>query len=144
MANDLRNRNYDMFGDPMDNFFGNFGKNMFNSFANSNEMKTDVVENKDNFQVTAELPGFKKDNIDLDYHDNNLNIRANHDLNKEAKDNKGNVLRKERSTSNVARSFYLPHVDFNNISASYDGGLLKITLPKESKDQRNGHSIDIK
>ncbi|TPR39747.1 Hsp20/alpha crystallin family protein [Apilactobacillus micheneri] len=140
MANELRNSDLGVF-EPTDDFFGDFGKNFFNSIA-SNQMKTDVTENKDNYVVTSELPGFKKDNIHIDYENDNLNIRATHDLKKENNDQAGRVIRKERTARNTSRSFYLPDVENDKISASYDGGILKITLPKEAKDN-NKHKINI-
>ena len=77
--------------DPMDDFFGDFGRSLFDSVANRNQMKTDVVEHKDGYQVTAELPGFKKNHIKLDYRDNTLMIHADHNLNQETKSAKGRV-----------------------------------------------------
>lgn len=141
MANELRNRDFDVF-DPMNDFFGDFGKNFFNSVA-GNQMKTDVIENKDNFEVNAELPGFKKADIHLDYDNDTLSIHATHDLRKEDKDTEGKVLRKERTSSNVSRAFYLPDVESDKIAASYDGGILKVTLPKQEVTKETAHKIDI-
>ncbi|MHA8137995.1 Hsp20/alpha crystallin family protein [Lactobacillaceae bacterium Scapto_B20] len=140
MANDLSDMNSRL--DPMDAFLGDFGKSFLSSYA-GNQMKTDVVENNDNYEVDSELPGFKKNDIKLDYNDDTLNVRAVHDLTKEDNDENGNVLRRERSSSNIARSFYLPSVDSSKIKATYDGGMLKITLPKRSEDQRKGTKISI-
>ncbi|UQS84600.1 Hsp20/alpha crystallin family protein [Apilactobacillus apisilvae] len=137
MANELRNDVFD-FMNPMDGFFGNMNRN----FSNTSKMKTDVVENDNNFEVNAELPGFKKNNIDLDYRNDTLSIHAVHDLNKDQKDKEGQLIRSERSSSNVSRAFYLPNVENDKISASYDGGILKITLPKEAKDKTK-HEINI-
>ncbi|MBW1604912.1 Hsp20/alpha crystallin family protein [Lactobacillus sp. Sy-1] len=136
MTNDLRN--VDAALDPMDAFFGNFGKSFLSSVS-GNQMKTDVVENNDNYEVDSELPGFKKNDIKLDYNDDTLSVHAVHDLTKEDSDKQGNVLRRERSSSNVARSFYIPGIDDSKISASYDGGILKITLPKRVNDKKNTH-----
>ncbi|CAI2609784.1 Hsp20/alpha crystallin family protein [Apilactobacillus apinorum] len=140
MANELRNRDFDVF-DPMSDFFGDFGKNFFNSVA-GNQMKTDVIENEDNYVVSSELPGFKKDDIHLDYDNDTLSIHASHNLNKEDTNKEGKVLRKERTSSNVARSFYLPDVEIDQISAKYDGGILKIELPKSTQKQA-AHKISI-
>lgn len=142
MANELRNM-FDDDEDPMNDFFGNFGRSLFDSVASHNQMKTDVVEHKDDYQVTSELPGFKKDDIHMDYRDNTLRIHATHNISKVAKNDKGRVLRKERSNSDVARAFYLPNVDLSKVSATYDGGLLKVTLPKVEKDD-SSHQINIK
>lgn len=134
----------DDFDTPMDNFFGNLGRNMFRSMPAINNMRTNVTEDNKGFHVTAELPGFKKNNIHLDYRDNTLRIGAKHNINKEAKNDKNHVIRREISNSNVQRAFRLPNVDFNKITASYDGGLLKINLPKQEAKKNQGHQINIK
>lgn len=131
--------------DLMNNFFGNLGRDMFRSIPSfANEMRTDVTDDGNNYHVTAALPGFKKNNIHLDYRNNTLWIHATHKISKEAKDDNAHVLRKERSNSNVAREFCLPNVDFDKITASHDGGLLKINLPKQTAKQDTSHRINIK
>ncbi|KRM69687.1 Hsp20/alpha crystallin family protein [Apilactobacillus ozensis] len=129
MARELRN-NMNLFS-PMNNFMSDFDDNFFSSFA-GNQMRTDVIENKDNYVVTSELPGFKKENIHLNYRNNTLSVKANHEINKN--DNK--YLRIERSTQSVARSFQIPNVKADGIKASYDGGILKITLPKDRQENK--------
>lgn len=140
MTNYLANRNFNEL-DPMNFFsdFGNFGRHFFND----DTMKTDIKENDDGYEVTAELPGFKKDGIHIDYRDNTLRINAVHNLDRKDKDDKGRVLRQERSSSNVTRSFYLPGVDQDSVKATYDGGILKLTLPKETADKQDSHHIAI-
>ncbi|MTV82834.1 Hsp20/alpha crystallin family protein [Secundilactobacillus folii] len=141
MANFLANRDYDEM-DPMNFFndFGNFGRRFFN---NNDTMKTDIKETDKSYEVSAELPGFKKDGIHLDYRDNTLRINAVHNIDREDKDEKGRVLRQERSSSNITRSFYLPGVDQDNVKATYDGGILKLTLPKLTEDKKDSHHISI-
>jgi len=140
MANDVMNRNFDLF-DPM-NFFnevGNLGHDMFSGDGN---MKTDVVEHDKDYVVTAELPGFKKDDIHVDYRDDTLRISGKTEVNQSSKDDDGRVLRQERSSQNVARSFYLPDIDLKNVQAKYDAGILTLTLPKQIKVDDN-HEISI-
>lgn len=135
----------DDFNFPTNNFFTNFGRNMFRSIpAMTNNMRTDVTDDGKNYHVTAELPGFKKSNIHLDYRNNTLTINAKHNVNRETKNKNGHVIRKERSNSNVRREFHLPDVIFNKITASYDGGLLKVNLPKRETKKNNAHRINIK
>lgn len=138
MANELRNNVFNNFMNPMEDFFNGFGNNM----ANVNKMKTDVIEHDKDYQVNVELPGFKKEDIDLDYRDDTLSIHAVHDLNKESKDDNGKLLRRERTSSDVSRAFYLPNVEADQINAGYDGGILSITLPK-SVEKESKHSISI-
>lgn len=138
MANELRNNVFNDFMDPMGTFFDGLGRNM----ANSSKMKTDVIENDDEFEVKAELPGFKKEDIHINYENDTLTIHAIHDLNKEQKDKDGKLIRSERTSSDVSRSFYLPDADTDKIGAKYDGGILDITVPK-SAEKQSKHSISI-
>lgn len=125
--------------DPM-TVFDDFDQDFF---GGSTTMKTDIKETENDYQVKAELPGFKKDGIHLDYNNDTLRIYANHDLTQEHKDEQGRVLRQERSSSNISRSFYLPGADADKIAATYDGGLLKLTLPKQAPETEDSHHIDI-
>ncbi|MCL8496116.1 Hsp20/alpha crystallin family protein [Apilactobacillus sp. F1] len=138
MANELRNNVFNDFMDPMSNFFDGLGRNM----ATSSKMKTDVIENDDEFEVKAELPGFKKEDIEINYENDTLTIHAIHDLNKEQKDEDGKLIRSERTSSDVSRSFYLPDADTDKIGAKYDGGILDIMVPK-SAEKQSKHSISI-
>ncbi len=138
MANELRNNVFNDFMDPMSNFFDGLGRNM----VNSSKMKTDVIENDDEFEVKAELPGFKKEDININYENDTLTIHAIHDLNKEQKDEDGKLIRSERTSSDVSRSFYLPDADTDKIGAKYDGGILDIMVPK-SAEKESKHSISI-
>ncbi|NBI01317.1 Hsp20/alpha crystallin family protein [Lactobacillus kunkeei] len=138
MANELRNNVFNDFMDPMTNFFDGLGRNM----VNSSKMKTDVIENDDEFEVKAELPGFKKEDISINYENDTLTIHAIHDLNKEQKDEDGKLIRSERTSSDVSRSFYLPDADTDKIGAKYDGGILDIMVPK-SAEKESKRSISI-
>ncbi|MGL5900216.1 MAG: Hsp20/alpha crystallin family protein [Lactobacillaceae bacterium] len=138
MANELRNNVFNDFMDPMTNFFDGLGRNM----VNSSKMKTDVIENDDEFEVKAELPGFKKEDININYENDTLTIHAIHDLNKEQKDEDGKLIRSERTSSDVSRSFYLPDADTDKIGAKYDGGILDIMVPK-SAEKESKHTISI-
>lgn len=141
MTNEMMNRNDDLFN-PM-NFFnevGNLGRDLFS--GNDNPMKTDVVEHDKDYVVTAEMPGFNKEDIHVDYRDDTLRISGTTKKHTDTKDNDGRILRQERSSQNVARSFYLPSIDLKQVSAKYDQGVLTLTLPKETT-QNDSHRINI-
>ncbi len=140
MANDVMNRNFDFF-DPM-NFFNEVGNLGHDMFSGESEMKTDVVEHDKDYVVTAELPGFKKDDIQVDYRDETLRISGKSEVNQSAKDNDGRILRQERHSQNVARSFYLPNIDLKQVKASFADGVLTLTLPKQTEVDDN-HKISI-
>ncbi|KRL96243.1 Hsp20/alpha crystallin family protein [Levilactobacillus hammesii] len=140
MANDVMNRNFDFF-DPM-NFFNEVGNLGHDMFSGDNDMKTDVVEHDKDYVVTAELPGFKKDDIHVDYRDETLRISGKSEVNQSAKDDDGRILRQERHSQNVARSFYLPNIDLKQVKAGFTNGVLTLTLPKQA-DVADNHEINI-
>lgn len=116
-------------------------------------MKCDVHEDAEKYEVSAELPGVPKESIQLDIHDNALTIRAekkheysefdNDDAQKDkAKDQSSKtpqrrVRRYERSYGKVERRFVLPDdVQQDKISAKYDNGVLRLTLPRITQTKK--------
>ena len=107
------------------------------------DFKVDVKDNGDSYDLTAELPGLKKEDIALNYKDNYLTISAQHEDSKDEKDDKGNYVRRERSTSSMSRSFYIDNIDDAKATASYENGVLSIHMPKSAETVDTGHTIDI-
>ena len=106
-------------------------------------MRSDVLENEDEYKVLAELPGVNKENIHLEYKDFNLVISYSVKSSNNNEENKNHKLvKRERFAGNFSRSFYLPNVDERSISASYKDGILEVVLLK--KKNTNGISIEIK
>lgn len=100
-----------------------------------NLMKTDVRETDTTYEVDIDLPGFKKDEIDVDLKDGYLTISAAKGLDKDEKDKKGKYIRQERYAGALRRSFYVGDIESKDVSAKYEDGILKISLPKEAKKQ---------
>lgn len=126
-----------------ENLFGDFFNDDFISplNVNSNKFSTDIKENDNEYLVTAELPGVKKEDIKLDFKDNKLIISAKRENIVEEK--KDNYIRKERSYGQFSRSFYFNNVDKKKIVAKFENGELKIILPKEIKDREEESKIVI-
>lgn len=127
----------------LENLFGDFFNDDFISPLNMNSSKftTDIKENENEYLVCAELPGVKKEDISLDFKNNQLVISAKREeFYDESKDN---YIRRERSYGQFSRSFYFNNVDKNNIAAKFENGELKIILPKEVKDQEQESKIFI-
>ena len=93
------------------------------------EFKVDVKDNGESYDLTAELPGMKKENISLNYRDNYLTIAAKNEQSHDEKDAAGNYVRRERSTSSMSRSFYIDNIDESKATASYQDGILSVHLP---------------
>ncbi|KYH34095.1 18 kDa heat shock protein [Clostridium tepidiprofundi DSM 19306] len=129
----------DMFEQFFNNFFDNSLLEPFNFAKNS--FKVDLKENNDNYVVEADLPGVDKNNIDITYENNYLTIRAKRE--DKIEETKDNYIRHERHYGEFRRSFYIDNVDENNIQASFNNGVLNITLPKLSDDNNKIKRINI-
>jgi HSP20 family protein len=110
----------------------------------------DIAEDKDKITLTAELPGFTEDQVQLDMEGNVLTIRGERKFEEVKKGDGRNYHRVERAYGQFVRSFTLPpNVDRENIQANFRNGLLEIDLPKreEAKTRQiriSGHSGDKK
>jgi HSP20 family protein len=92
----------------------------------------DIAEDKDRITLTAELPGFSEDQVNILMEGGVLTIRGERKFEEEK--NGRNFHRVERSYGQFVRSFTLPNnVDRDQIRASFDNGLLKIELPKSEE-----------
>ena len=98
-----------------------------NSFAG---FKTDVMEKDGNYVLEAELPGFNKEDINVDLKDNILTISASHKEEKNEEDKETKYIRKERHNTSYSRSFRVANVTHEDIKAAYNNGVLEVTFPK--------------
>ena len=111
------------------------GRNPLYGKHAKNLMKTDVRETENTYEVDIDLPGFKKDEIDVDLKDGYLTISASKGLDKDQKDKEGKYIRQERYAGAMSRSFYVGDIQPEQISAKYEDGILKISLPKQEKKE---------
>ena len=124
---------YDVFDDVFDSMFND---PIFKP-TTSSLMKTDIHENENSYLLDVEMPGYKKDEINLDYSEGYLSISASHEINDDEKDAKGNLIRSERSFGSCKRSFYVGEdFDKNEIKANFNDGVLSITIPKVDKEKQ--------
>lgn len=92
---------------------------------------TDIKDEGDRYLLQAELPGFRKEDIDLDVKDGVLTISARH---QESSDqNSGNYVCRERRYGSFTRSFNLEGIQEEDITAAYNDGVLELTLPKRQE-----------
>lgn len=102
----------------------------------------DVYEDKDNFVVKAELPGMKKEDIDVTFQDGALSISG--ERKSETKSEEAEVYRAERYVGRFQRSVALPGaVAADKVKAQYKDGILTVTLPKteEAKPKQINVSV---
>ncbi len=105
-------------------FDGNF------SLLNGSQMNVDISETEENYQVKADLPGFNKEDIRVDFENGLLTIKGQRENKADVKDEEGNFIRRERSSGSMSRSFALQNVDANGVKADFADGVLNIVLPK--------------
>lgn len=94
---------------------------------------TDIRDAGDHYELEAEMPGFKKEEIHISTEGGCLTLTANHEESADQKDEKENYIRRERRTARMSRSFDLTGVDAEKIRAQFENGVLKLTLPKKEE-----------
>ena len=128
-----------------------FGENLFDDFMNDfpfekhffgernplygkhakNIMKTDVKETDNSYELDIDLPGFKKEDINVQLDNGYLTIAASKSLEKEDEHEKSHYIRQERYSGSMSRSFYVGNdVKQEEIHAKYEDGILKLAVPK--------------
>ena len=124
----------DFFDDWMDASFGrmnNIDRELYGKNA-ARVMKTDVHEHEDGYDVEIDLPGFKKDEIALHLENGYLTVSAEKGLDKDEKDKRGKMIRQERYSGSMQRSFYVGDaVTEEDIHAKFENGVLTLNVPKK-------------
>ena len=135
-----------------------FGENLFDDFMNDftfpkfpdvekelygkhakNLMKTDVKETENAYEIDIDLPGFKKDEIQIELKDGYLTVSAEKGLDKDEEDKKGKYIRKERYAGALSRTFYLgEEIREEEIKAKFENGILSVSIPKEEEKKVEG------
>lgn len=103
-------------------------------------MRCDIEENDTHYLLSLDVPGFKKEDIEISLDDKYLVVKAEI---KEAP-NKNNVIRKERFFGSYTRSFYVGDFDLNCIEAGLHDGVLYISIPKACAKKCNKQIVEIK
>ena len=124
----------DFFGDPFgmmprgrDPLYGKHAKNL---------MRTDVRETEDSYELDVDLPGFKKDEVNVELKNGYLTIQAAKGLDKDASDKKGKYIRQERYAGACSRTFYVGEdVEPEDVTAKFENGILQLSIPKAAKKQ---------
>ena len=131
---------FDVFNEP-------FFHNALSPFSTAKSFKVDVKDLGSAYELTAELPGIKKENISLNYDKGYLTIKtvvdkkdekpaeAQGEENATDKKQPEKYLRRERYYGEMQRSFYIDDIDEANIKAAYKDGILTVTLPKVTEEQ---------
>ena len=114
--------------DLFDDLFG--GDEVFQR-RESAIMKTDIKELKDGYEIHVDLPGYEKENINLELKDGYLQVTAKQEK-EENNEEEGRFIHKERFFGTCSRSFYVgDQIKEEDIEAEFKNGILKIKVPKK-------------
>lgn len=119
--------------DPFDDAFRNFLRPWVSRGVDlAPEIKVDIVESTGDYKLKAEIPGVRKEDIQIDIDDNKVSISA--EVKKESEEKKDDrVIRSERQYGYASRSLWLDNpVDQSKSKAKYENGVLELTLPKKT------------
>ena len=125
----------DFFSDPFgmmipqgrDPLYGKHAKNL---------MKTDVRETESTYELDVDLPGFTKDEVNVELKNGYLTIQAAKGLDKDQTDKKGKYIRQERCAGACSRTFYVGEgVEPEDVTAKFENGILQLSIPKAAKKQ---------
>lgn len=131
---DVFDDDYDLFEDFDRNFFGR--RNPLFGHHEKNLMKTDIRDEKDHYEMMVDLPGFKKDEIQLSLQDGYLTISAEKGLDKDENDKNGNLIRQERYSGALSRSYYIgEYITEDEVKAKFEDGVLSIIIPKKEEKE---------
>ena len=117
-------------------FMSNFSRGSEEGFTSGAwSPSVDIFENKDNLVLEAELPGMKREDVDVSIENNVLTLRGERKF--EKKDESDNYHRVERSYGSFTRSFTLPQtVSSENANADFSNGVLRVQLRNAKKPKR--------
>mgnify|MGYP001809897688 FL=1 len=102
----------------------------------------DVYQENDNYVVEADLPGFKKEEIELQYENDLLTIRAQHK--EESNEENKKYVYRSRSMASYVKQIRFTNIDPSKIDAKFDDGVLKVTLPSRDHILEETKRIEVK
>ncbi len=134
-----RRNNFDLF----DNFFTD---DDFFVKRENHLMKTDIKDKKNKYEVVIDLPGYEKDNINIELNNGYLEVSAKVEKNEKHEDEE-KFVRRERFYGECSRSFYVGNeIKEEDITAEFKNGILRIDVPKKEEKPKlpENKKIEIK
>lgn len=107
------------------------------------EFRTDITEKDGTYILEAELPGFKKEDISIDLDKDCLTITASRKSESDDEDEERNYVRRERFYGSYSRSFNVSGINTDEISASYNDGILSVSMPKKEPEIPAARRLEI-
>lgn len=135
--------NFDDLGKAVDDFVSNIKVNdIFGTDATKTIPAVNSFEHAEYLELQVAAPGLKKEDFELQIEEDILTISANVSLEKESEEI--NVKRKEFNYSAFKRTFCLTDkFDYQNIKAKYEAGVLLVTIPKKSKEEKSKIKVQV-
>ena len=121
--------------------FDELERNFFND-RQTLGFRTDVSDTGDAYKLEAELPGFKKEDINIDIEDDCLTISVERKV--EDEDKRPNYVKRERVYGSFSRSFDVSGINVEGIEAAYQDGILTLTMPKKVEIKPASRKLEIK
>lgn len=132
-----RRNEFDLFNDLFE------GDDFFQRRENS-IMKTDIREKKDRYVIEVDLPGYDKENINLELKDGYLEVSAKVEKVQDDEDKNERYIHKERFYGHCSRNFYVgDEIKQEDIRAEFKNGILKIDVPKKEEHEKLPESTHI-
>lgn len=131
-------------GSDLFRYFDDFERRFFGAFPRMNAVscfRTDIRDEGTHFVLEAELPGFEKQEIQVDLKGDMLTIRAEHHAQQE--ETKSDFVHRERRCGMYARSFNLDGIETDAITGSYQNGVLMLHLPKKAEKKSETKRIEL-
>ena len=122
-----------IFGDNfMDDFFGFPEVRNTAGYRQDQLMRTDILQTKEGYELTMDLPGYHKEDVKAELKDGYLIVTANASSNRDEKGEGGKYIRRERYSGSCSRSFYVgKDLTREDIKAKFEHGTLKLMIPNE-------------
>lgn len=115
---------------------------LFDRFFNMNEpapslmkLRVDLEDKGDHYELTADLPGFSKEDVEISIDDKIMTIHAEKSESKESREK--NYICRERRSGSFSRSFDISGIDANAISGSFKDGVLTVLMPRKVDEKKN-------
>lgn len=127
----------------LDTFFTPFENRAF-QFSNKNMMSTDIVENENEIKIIMDIPGVKKENINITIEKGVLTVSASTQSESEEKDQSGNYVRRERSSGQYTRSFNIgENITADEVVAKLEDGILTLIIPNNPEKKKESQTVKI-
>ena len=139
-----------VFGDTFDSFFNDPFDSMTRLARQTGEkaqglmLRTDIKELENGYELTMDMPGYKKEEIGAELKNGYLTVTASRNENNDEQDDNGRYIRRERYYGTCSRSFYVgKSLHQEDIKAKFENGTLELTFPKNAPQVEENHTISI-